>query len=169
METYSKALNAGQYPLSVLAMNRHAADLYRKGVYGNTMTSNPRALDVACAVLEGLTPEIRRNIVERGDELVAKLEAVKDELAGRITSVQGTGLLFSVELDGSRYKSYGSESIEEFMRMHGLNVIHGGKNSLRFTPNFDLSSEEADLIVEATRHALLNGPVKAAADEAEAA
>jgi acetylornithine/succinyldiaminopimelate/putrescine aminotransferase len=47
METYSKALNAGQYPLSVLAMNRFAAELYRKGVYGNTMTSNPRALDVA--------------------------------------------------------------------------------------------------------------------------
>jgi len=46
METYSKALNAGQYPLSVLAMNKRTSDLYRKGVYGNTMTSNPRALDV---------------------------------------------------------------------------------------------------------------------------
>ena len=52
METYSKALNAAQYPLSVLAVNERAAGLYRKGVYGNTMTTNPRALDVACAVLE---------------------------------------------------------------------------------------------------------------------
>ena len=42
METYSKALNAGQYPLSVLAMNEKAAGLYQKGVYGNTMTANPR-------------------------------------------------------------------------------------------------------------------------------
>ncbi|MCH8477752.1 MAG: aminotransferase class III-fold pyridoxal phosphate-dependent enzyme, partial [Wenzhouxiangella sp.] len=32
METYSKALNAGQYPMSVLAMNERAANLYRKGV-----------------------------------------------------------------------------------------------------------------------------------------
>ena len=39
METYSKALNAAQYPLSVLAVNERAAGLYRKGVYGNTMTS----------------------------------------------------------------------------------------------------------------------------------
>jgi len=169
METYSKALNAGQYPLSVLAMSEHAAGLYRTGVYGNTMTTNPRALDVACAVLDSLTPELRRNIVERGDELVDKLRALQDDLDGRITGVQGTGLLFSVELDSSRFKSYGADSIEEYMRFHGLNVIHGGKNSLRFTPNFDLSSEEADLIVAATRQALLHGPVKVAADEAEAA
>ena len=44
METYSKALNAGQYPMSVLAMTEHAAGLYRKGIYGNTMTANPRAV-----------------------------------------------------------------------------------------------------------------------------
>ena len=41
METFSKALNAGQYPLSVLAVNARAAGLYRKGTYGNTMTTNP--------------------------------------------------------------------------------------------------------------------------------
>ncbi len=51
METYSKALNAGQYPLSVLAVSERAADLYNKGIYGNTMTANPRALDVALARL----------------------------------------------------------------------------------------------------------------------
>jgi acetylornithine/succinyldiaminopimelate/putrescine aminotransferase len=169
METYSKALNAGQYPLSVLAMNKRTSDLYRKGVYGNTMTSNPRALDVACAVLEGITPELRQNIRDRGAEALAGLRAVQDELDGRITGVQGTGLLFSAELDGSRYKSYGADSIEEFMRHHGLNVIHGGENSLRFTPNFDLSSEEVALIVDATKHAMLNGPVKASAEKAEAA
>ena len=169
METYSKALNAGQYPLSVLAMNKPTSDLYRKGVYGNTMTSNPRALDVACAVLEGITPEIRQNIRDRGAEVLAGLRAIQDELDGRITGVQGTGLLFSAELDGSRYKSYGAGSIEEFMRHHGLNVIHGGENSLRFTPNFDLSSEEVALIIDATKHAMLNGPVKASAEKAEAA
>ena len=42
MESYSKALNGGQYPLSILALSAQAAKLYRKGVYGNTMTTNPR-------------------------------------------------------------------------------------------------------------------------------
>ena len=95
METYSKALNAAQYPLSVLAVNERAAGLYRKGVYGNTMTTNPRALDVACATLAQLTPQVRENIRKRGVEAVQKLQQLQAELGGLITNVQGTGLLFS--------------------------------------------------------------------------
>lgn len=166
METYSKALNAGQYPLSVLAMNERAAGLYRKGVYGNTMTANPRALDVGTSVLEQITPQVRANIIERGKEFLEKFAALRDELDGRITRVQGTGLLFSVELDGQRYKAYGENSTEEYLRMHGINVIHGGENSLRFTPTFGITSAEVDLIVEATKDALLNGPVRQQADAA---
>ena len=169
METYSKALNAGQYPLSVLAMNERAAQLYRKGVYGNTMTSNPRALDVACTVLDLLTEELRENIRQRGRECLEKLQLLQAEMDGRITGVQGTGLLFSVGLDGSRYKSYGSQSLEEYMRIRGINVIHGGENSLRYTPHFRITSEEIDLMIDATRQALLKGPVKAKASEAAAA
>jgi acetylornithine/succinyldiaminopimelate/putrescine aminotransferase len=166
METYSKAINAGQYPLSVLAVTAHTAELYRKGIYGNTMTTNPRAMDVAVAVLESLTPEMRRNVKERGAEMVAKLKALQDELGGAITKVQGTGLLISAELDPRRYKSYGADSSEEYMRMHGVNVVHGGKNALRYTPGFGISSAEVDLMVDATRQALLHGPVKATSEAA---
>ena len=62
LETWSKAINAGQYPLSVLGMNDRAAEMYVVGIYGNTMTTNPRALETAVAVLEQITPELRRNI-----------------------------------------------------------------------------------------------------------
>lgn len=158
LETWSKALNAGQYPLSVLGMSEHAASLYRKGVYGNTMTTNPRALDVATTVLGMVTPGIRENIVERGHEFLEKFGRLKDELDGRIRRVQGTGLLFSIELDITRYKAYGADSTEEYLRLNGINVIHGGENSLRYTPPFEITSAEVDLIVEATRDALLNGP-----------
>lgn len=160
LETWSKALNAGQYPLSVLGLSKHAAALYRTGVYGNTMTSNPRALDVATAVLQQITPELRQNIVDRGQELVNKFNKLRNELNGRITQVQGTGLLFSIELDGQRFKAFGEHSTEEYLRLNGINVIHGGVNSLRYTPPFDITSAEVDLIVDATRDALLNGPVR---------
>ena len=160
METYSKALNGGQYPLSVLAVNERAAGLYRKGVYGNTMTANPRALDIAAAMLDALTPELRTNIRERGQEFLDKLGKLRDELGnGLITKVQGTGLLFSCELDPS-YKCYGAGSTEEFMRERGIGVIHGGTNSLRFTPHFGVTSEEVDLVIEHIRIALLKGPRK---------
>lgn len=166
MESYSKALNAGQYPLSVLALNERATRLYRAGIYGNTMTSNPRAMDVGVAVLKQFTPELRRNIVERGHELVEKLTALQHELNGPIVRVQGTGLLVSAELDTRRYKAYGVDSIEEYLRTQGLNVIHGGASSLRYTPHFAMTSAEVDLLVDYTRQALLNGPAKAVTSEA---
>lgn len=157
MESYSKALNAGQYPLSVLAASASVADLYRKGIYGNTMTTNPRALDVACAVLSQLTPALRANIRERGREFVARLDKLRAELPGFITKVQGTGLLFSCEL-APEFKCYGSGSTEEWMREHGWGVIHGGANSLRFTPHFAIGGDEVDLVIEGVRRALVEGP-----------
>jgi acetylornithine/succinyldiaminopimelate/putrescine aminotransferase len=160
METYSKAMNAGQYPLSILAMNPKAADLYRKGIYGNTMTANPRAMDVGTAVLEMVTDDVRANIVARGKEFLEKLQALSDELAGPITKVQGTGLLFSCEVS-PEFKAYGSGSLEEYLRLKGIGVIHGGENSLRFTPHFRITSEEVDLMVAHVRDALLNGPKRA--------
>jgi acetylornithine/succinyldiaminopimelate/putrescine aminotransferase len=166
MEAYSKALNAGQYPLSVLAVGERAAKLYRKGVYGNTMTTNPRSLDVACAVLGLLTPELRDNVRRQGRAFIAKIEKLKDELgAGLITKVQGTGLLFSCEISDA-FKCYGAGSTEEYMRERGIGVIHGGLNSLRFTPHFAITDEEVDLVIAHIRKALLEGPRKAQAEAA---
>ena len=169
MEAYSKSLNAGQYPLSVLALDERVAALYRKGIYGNTMTTNPRAMDVACAVLNGLTPELRRNIRERGQEFLDRFRSLQRELGNRILRVQGTGLLISLELNHRQYKCYGAESTEEYLRIKGCNVIHGGQNSLRYTPHFGITSEEVELVVDATRDALLHGPMRSSARAAEAA
>lgn len=165
METYSKALNAGHYPLSVLAMTPDTAAIYVKGVYGNTMTANPKAMDVACEVLSRVNDEFRNNILERGKEFVDKLNGLKEKLNGLVTNVQGTGLLFSCEL-APQFKAYGTNSIEEFMRYNGVGVIHGGENSLRFTPHFSITSAEVDLIIEAVEYAVINGPKANAMDQA---
>jgi acetylornithine/succinyldiaminopimelate/putrescine aminotransferase len=157
METYSKALNAGHYPLSVLAMTAETASLYVKGVYGNTMTANPKAMDVAYEVLSRVNDAFRNNILERGQEFVEKLNGLQEKLNGQVTNVQGTGLLFSCEL-APQFKAYGTDSIEEFMRYNGVGVIHGGENSLRFTPHFAITSAEVDLIIESVEYAIINGP-----------
>lgn len=166
METYSKALNGGQYPMSVLALTEKAVSIYRKGVYGNTMTANPRALDIGTTVLGLITDSVRQNIRRQGQAFKDKFLALQAQMPDVITNVQGTGLLFSIELNGNRYKSYGTDSIEEYMRINGLNVIHGGENSLRFTPHFNITDAEVDMIIDATHHALIHGPVKQAAEAA---
>lgn len=157
MESYSKALNAGQFPLSALALSAQVAATYRPGLYGNTMSTNPRALDAAVAVLDSFSSERRENIRLRGLELVDGLASLAQETDAGITGVQGTGLLVSCAL-ASRYKTYGTNSTEDYLRKQGLGVIHGGARSLRFTPIFDISAKEVELIVELTKDALLNGP-----------
>ena len=158
MESYSKALNAGQYPLSVLAISDEIAAMYQTGLYGNTMTTNPRALDVAIAVLDSFDSSRRENIRTRGTQLVNGLAALSAETNGGVTSAQGTGLLASCAL-APQYKTYGANSTEDYLRRNGLGVIHGGERSLRFTPVFDVTAKEIDLIVALTKDALLNGPV----------
>ena len=154
LETWSKALNAGQYPLSVLGLNDRAAELYVVGIYGNTMTTNPRALETAVAVLETITPELRQNIRERGIEFVEKLNALSEELPGTITKVQGTGLLISAELEPSILTVVGFDEVEVWCRKNGLGVIHGGMNALRYTPHFKITSQEVDLVIDITRQAI---------------
>ena len=166
LETYSKALNAGQFPLSVLAMTERAAATYRPGLYGNTMTTNPRALDVACAVMDMVTDSVRDNIALRGRQFIERFETLRAERPDLISKVQGTGLLFSVELP-PQYKCYGANSTEEWLRMNGIGVIHGGVNSLRFTPTFTITEPEIDLIVGMVRRALLEGPGAVAGADGE--
>ena len=156
METWSKALNAGQYPLSVVGLSERAANLYSVGIYGNTMTTNPRALETAVAVLNNITPQLRNNIVDRGLEFLEKLNLLSEELPGFITKIQGTGLLLSAELDPERFTVVGPGLVEEWCRCHGLGVIHGGHNAIRFTPHFGLTSEEIDLIIIILKDALIH-------------
>ncbi len=156
MEAWSKAINAGQYPLSVVGMTKKAAELYVTGIYGNTMTTNPRALETAVAVLESITPELRQNIRQRGKELKNKLEKLMSEFPESIISVQGTGLLVCAELHPEKLPVIGFGCVEEWCRLNGLGVIHGGENALRFTPRFGITTSEIDIIIDVVRKALIH-------------
>lgn len=154
METFSKAINAGQYPLSVLAVSAEVAASYKPGIYGNTMTGNPRGLEVARAVLNKVDQNLARNIRERGHEFLEKLGDLKQEFPKAVLNVQGTGLLVSAALEPDHYPVEGPHGVELQMRRCGVNVISGGNNSLRFTPHFNLTSEEINLVVSAARQVL---------------
>lgn len=155
METYSKAINAGQYPLSVLALGPRVVNLYKTGIYGNTMTTNPRALEIACTVLDQINETMRKNIVQKGHELLEKFKKLNKELGGAISRIEGTGLLFACHFDKKRLPVLGVNGLEYKMRLRGINVIHGGENALRFTPQFAIASWEIDLIIDTLKEAIL--------------
>jgi len=165
-EVYSKALNGGQFPLSVVALSPRGAEWYRHGVYGNTMTGNPRACKVATAAIRGLTPSLRKNIQEMGKYCVEKYTALMEELPDCIIRVNGTGLLYQVKLD-PHYVVTAMDGVEMELRKRGVNVIHGGTNALRFTPNFDITKEEIDLQVANVRAVLLEKRLHLLAQKAQ--
>lgn len=170
LETFSKALNGGQYPLSVLALGAEAASLYVTGVYGNTMTTCPRGLEVGCAVLDSVTDDVRANIRARGEQLKDELTAVAEELGDGALGVRGTGLIVCLELDPDRFPVGGKGGVEEQLRRRGIHMIHGGENGLRFTPHFGITEAQVRLIAAVVREVLRAragaGGVRAAAEAA---
>jgi len=153
-ETFSKALNGGQYPMSAVAFGPGIAQIYKQGLYGNTMTGNPRALSVAAATLNKMTPEIKENIVQQGEKMVANFEKIKIDYPNMVEAVSGSGLLNALHLNAD-VKAYGStKSVEFLARRNGLGIIHGGKNALRYTPHFRITDAEVELIDELTRVSL---------------
>lgn len=153
-EVFSKALNGGQFPMSVVALSSRSAEWYRHGVYGNTMTGNPRACKVASAALKLLTPTIRANIRDMGKYVIQKYTELMAELPEAVIRVNGTGLLYQVKLD-PKIPVTAMDGVEMILRYRGVNVIHGGTNALRFTPNFDITKEEVDMQVAHVRAVLL--------------
>merc|ERR1719428_2751765 len=75
---------------------------------------------------------------------VQKYTDLMKELPEAIIRVNGTGLLYQVKLE-PKIPVTAMDGVEMILRRRGINVIHGGTNALRFTPNFDITRAEADL------------------------
>ena len=153
IEAFSKAIHMGHTPLSVIALSAKTAAFFKHGVHGNTMTANPRALEVGRHTLSMLTPELRRNIVVRGEEFLQQLGKLRNEFPHLINRAQGTGLLLCIDINPD-IAVVGADGLEMRLRKQGLGVIHAGKNLLRFTPVFNITSEEISLIISVLRSML---------------
>ena len=149
-EVFSKAINGGQFPVSIVALSTRAVASYKRGVYGNTMTTSPRACEVVATIITSLSHEnssARSNIVEMGKYAVAEFTTLMGRFPQAITNVTGTGLLYAVHLDPHVYPVVAVAGAEYWLRLQGVGVIHGGENALRFTPHFRVTREEIDLQV----------------------
>lgn len=145
MEVFSKAINSGMYPLSVLALKNEVSEKYEVGTYGNTMCANPKALDIGFETLNRLDKNVSKNIVKQGNNFVSMLNTLKESYPDVIEEVTGTGLLIAAHIN-KKYAVVGENGLEINCRKRGLNVIHGGKNALRFTPYFLINIKEIELI-----------------------
>lgn len=98
-------------------------------------------------MLDRVDGELRTHIRAMGARLKTGLRVLQSEMPDVIVDVSGTGLLFCAELDPERFPVMGPGGVERIARHRGLGVIHGGKNALRFTPHFQISEAECDLLL----------------------
>ncbi len=145
MEIFSKAISSGHYPLSVLAVSEKIAEKFKTGIYGNTMTGNPKALELGFETLTRLTPELTEHIKIMGENFKFMLQTIQKKYPDICLDVTGNGLLLALHIN-SKYKVDDKYGLEYLCRKNGLNVIHGGMNALRFTPYFLINNNEIELI-----------------------
>lgn len=145
MEIFSKAVSSGHFPLSVLAVTEKISDNFKTGIYGNTMTGNPKALEIGIETLNRVTPELTNYIQEIGMRFKNMLLDIKNKYPEIAVNVTGIGLLLALHID-TKYKVDKKYGLEYICRKNGLNVIHGGENALRFTPYFLINIKEIDLV-----------------------
>ena len=146
-EIFSKAISSGQYPLSVVAMRDEISSKFKPGIYGNTMTSNPKALEMGLESLKRIDNNVISNIHTQGERFKEMLHRIKDKYPEISTHVTGSGLLIALHIN-KKYPVVDENGLEYLCRYNGLNVIHGGDNALRFTPHFLITNDEITLIEE---------------------
>ena len=93
-------------------------------------------------ILDNMDFKVKNNIISKGNLLKEEFNKLKNEFKF-IESVTGTGLLLAIHLD----EKYPVSEVELILRQNGLNVIHGGKNAIRFTPWFLINDDEINLII----------------------
>ena len=77
--------------------------------------------------------------------------------AGHTTKTETGDKAATVSIDGNAELAsitIGFDDVEVWCRKHGLGVIHGGVNALRYTPHFNITTEEVDLVINITRRAI---------------
>lgn len=145
MEIFSKAITNGHYPLSILAVKRDINEKFKPGIYGNTYTGNPKALDLCYNTLSKVDKKVKENIVIMGNSFKNMLNRLRAKHSDIVTDVTGTGLLLALHIT-KEFKVDKKFGLEYTCRKNGLNVIHGGENALRFTPYFLINQKEIELV-----------------------
>lgn len=137
--TIAKALGGG-IPIGAMLVGERAENTFQFGSHGSTFGGNPLACSVARVVLEKIqSPEITKNVRERGQQLTAALKAINKQ-HGIFKEIRGRGLMIGAELNPQWHGKAGD--IAETARKNGLLILQAGPNVLRCVPALTITEKE---------------------------
>ena len=142
--TIAKSLGGG-VPIGACLTKGKANDVLVPGDHGSTYGGNPLVCAVANAVLHELIDNklIEKNVVEKGQYSVEKLEKLKEKF-DFIEEIRGKGLLLGIKFDEKKVLS---KDVVLKALENGLLLVGAGNNVVRFFPPFNVTDGEIDKAV----------------------
>jgi acetylornithine/N-succinyldiaminopimelate aminotransferase len=127
----AKGLGGG-IPIGASLIGERAADTFQFGNHGSTYGGSPLATAVALEVVKQLQSKtLQKNVVERGKQLVAGLEVLKERY-GIFSDIRGRGLMIGAEL-AAPYKGKAGD-LAEHARVQRLLILQAGPDVMRMVP-----------------------------------
>jgi acetylornithine/N-succinyldiaminopimelate aminotransferase len=134
----AKGLGGG-FPVGACLATARAASGMTAGAHGSTFGGNPLACAVANAVLDVLLEEgFLATVAERGRQLQARLEAIRERHPGIVAEVRGMGLLAGIRI------REGSVEFLKLLQEKGLVTAPAADDVVRLLPPLVVSEAELD-------------------------
>lgn len=152
----AKSLGGG-FPIGAFWVREAHGTLLGPGSHGTTFGGGPLISAVALKVFEIIERDhLADNVRRVGDWLLARLEELREEFPGVISTVRGMGFIIGVELleDAPGFRGSDQAASLQFVnRLHaaGLLTIPSGTRVFRLLPALNLTPAEAEEGVEIIR------------------
>ena len=140
--SFAKGIGAG-LPIGGIICGPKTCDVLAPGDHGSTFGMNPVACAGACVVLDTMDEAFLAEVNRKAGRLREALTGM-----GRVTGLDGLGLMIGIDLDGMT----GSEAVSALMK-EGVMAIPAG-NRLRFLPPLTISDSEIDTALDAIAEVL---------------
>jgi len=132
----------GGLPLGAIAGKKRVENVFTYGEHGSTFGGNPVAAASGLVVMEELERGLMSKNKTNGEELVNKLNSIKQKYPDKIKEVRGMGLMLGVELT-----SPGQNVVDELMKRNVL-VNCTNENVIRLLPPYIITKVEIDLFCD---------------------
>lgn len=143
--TTAKALGGG-VPIGGMVC-KDACNSFGPGDHATTYGGNPLACAAGLAVAnEFKTNNLLENVQDRGSQLTAALEELKNKYPTVIEEIRGMGLIVGVKIHDKHKAS--AQDITLDLIDEGLLVVPAGPKVVRFVPPLIISESEVKIVVK---------------------
>ncbi|MDC9593207.1 aspartate aminotransferase family protein [Xenorhabdus sp. IM139775] len=137
--TSAKGLGGG-FPIGVMLVRQHIAEVFQPGTHGTTFGGNPLAAAVANTVVELVNqPAFLAGVQKRHHEFMQRMSEINQRYQV-FSELRGKGLLLGAELV-EKYQGK-AKTLSNIAAEEGLIALIAGPNVLRFAPALNIEQQD---------------------------